>query len=114
MTVSLSFRVQSVRLDYDTNFRNQGFIAAYGESHSSREHSAPYRQFQNGLIERKWNLFTLAQCVLDYASLSPEFEELAMAVAVHILSCTFRRGVNDIPLRLLPTPSLSYLRNFGC
>jgi hypothetical protein len=39
-----------------------------------------------------------------------------MAVAMHIHNRTFRRGINDIPLRLLTgaTPDLSYLRTFGC
>jgi hypothetical protein len=39
-----------------------------------------------------------------------------MAVAVQIHNRTFRRGVSDIPLRLLTnsTPDLSYSPTFGC
>eukprot|EP00873_Tetraselmis_striata_P036510 jgi/Tetstr1/456774/TSEL_004141.t1 len=54
--------------------------------------------------------------MLDYAGLGPEFREFAMATAVHIHNRTFRRGVDDIPLHTITgsTPSLSYMRTFGC
>jgi hypothetical protein len=58
----------------------------------------------------------MARCTLDYACLGSDFLEFAMAIAVHLHSRTFRRGVTDIPLRLLTgvTPNISYMRTFGC
>jgi hypothetical protein len=54
--------------------------------------------------------------MFDHACLGSDLWEFAMAVAVHLHNHTFRRGVNNIPLRLLTgaTPYLSYLRTFGC
>jgi hypothetical protein len=117
MASSLGYRLQYVRLDNDTAFRNHDFIAACDESSTTREYAAPCSQFQNGLIERTWyTLSTWARCIPDYAGIGSDFWEFAMAVAVHLHNRTFRRGVNDIPLRLLTgaTRDLSYLRAFGC
>jgi hypothetical protein len=116
MGSALGFRLQLVRLENDSTSRSQDFIVACDESSTAREYAAPYIQYQNGLIERTWyTLSTWASCMLDYECLGAEFGEFAMAVAVHI-HCTFRRGVNDIPLRMITsaTPDLSYLRTFGC
>jgi hypothetical protein len=41
MASALGFRVQSVRLDNDSAFRSQDFIAACDESSTAREYAAP-------------------------------------------------------------------------
>jgi hypothetical protein len=54
--------------------------------------------------------------MLDYAGFGADFRGFAVAVAVDIHKCNFRRGVTDVPIRLITgaTQDLYYLHTFGC
>lgn len=58
-----------------------------------------------------------SRCMLDYyMGMSADLWVFVVAIAVHIHNRTYRRGIEDIPLRHLTrvTHDLSYLRTFGC
>eukprot|EP00873_Tetraselmis_striata_P022505 jgi/Tetstr1/442769/TSEL_030855.t2 len=113
---SMGHTVRALRLDNDSVFRSRAFIAECDAHALRREYSAPYSQFQNGLVERTWRtLWTWGRCMLAYAGLPTPYWQFAMATAVYLHNRTPRStGAAPMSIVAAAAPDLSHLRVFGC
>eukprot|EP00873_Tetraselmis_striata_P034073 jgi/Tetstr1/454337/TSEL_004016.t1 len=108
--------VRALRLDNDSVFHSRAFIAECDAHALRREYSAPYSQFQNGLVERTWRtLWTWGRCMLAYAGLPTPYWQFAMATAAYLHNRTPRStGAAPMSIVAAAAPDLSHLRVFGC
>eukprot|EP00873_Tetraselmis_striata_P042814 jgi/Tetstr1/463078/TSEL_008013.t1 len=113
---SMGHTVRALRLDNDSVFHSRAFIAECDAHALRREYSAPYSQFQNGLVERTWRtLWTWGRCMLAYAGLPTPYWQFAMATAAYLHNRTPRStGAAPMSIVAAAAPDPSHLRVFGC
>eukprot|EP00873_Tetraselmis_striata_P003478 jgi/Tetstr1/423742/TSEL_014374.t1 len=113
---SMGHTVRALRLDNDSVFHSRAFIAECDAHALRREYSAPYSQFQNGLVERTCRtLWTRGRCMLAYAGLPTPYWQFAIATAAYLHNRTPRStGAAPMSIVAAAAPDLSHLRVFGC
>ena len=114
---SLGYLVTVLRIDNDSVFLGEAFMAVCDEFHISVQRSVPHRHHQLARIERHWRTISDAvAALLCDSGLPKRFWGFAFITVAFVRNRVWHSGACCIPFMMVHggKPDLSRLRVFGC